>query len=250
MSSKEVSLNERVQTSYKQLFQAATNLNIASEELSSGIAVLESALGKLNLGVSAWATITAGGEPPQWWSRDIGFTQIGDQWVVALRSSSGDQRDADGEYDSTTVWRFNLAPRWMQNEAVTKIPELFDKLTAQAVEMRNKLKSRAERTLQLAAIVEDVAKIEDDWRAKLVSAMKTMGRFPEAKLLAEDEADVVLANSELRIKVPKRSAHLISPEDVQNVVKHLGYPDLRCKLVIVPDRKSTADQHAKGGNKQ
>ena len=55
----------------------------------------------------------------------------------------------------------------MQNDAVAKIPDLIDKLTEQARETRDKLKSRAEQAVQLAALVEEVSMDESDWLTKL-----------------------------------------------------------------------------------
>jgi hypothetical protein len=248
MATKEASLAERVQSSYKQLVLAATNLNIASDELSTAISVLERALDKLNLGVSAWATITGGEEESVWWSRDIGYTQIVNQWVIAVRSCSGDYQCPDG--DSETVWRFSLAPRWMQNEAVAKIPDLFDKLTAQARDTRNKLKNRAEQASQLAAIVEEVSKNEDDWFTKLRSAVSDVGLPSWVKALANADAEVFLVNNELKIKVPKRCQPNLTLEEIRGALKHLGHPDLRFKVIFVPDRKNTAEQSGNTGKAQ
>jgi hypothetical protein len=249
MAAKEASLTERVQVSYKQLSLAATNLNIASDELSRAISVLETALQKLNLGVSAWTKITSGehDESGYWWSRDIGYTQISAEWVIALRSSSGDYHHDD---DSETVWPFSKAPRWMQDEAVAKIPDLIDKLTAQAEETRKKLRSRAEQTFQLAAVIDEVNKIEEDWRGKLQSAMGEAGMASSAEALAQPEVEVELVKNELKIKVPKRCQRNLGPEEIRSALEHLGHPDLRFKVVYVLDRKNTAEQSANTGKKQ
>ena len=119
MASKEAPLIERAQASYTQLSHAATNLNTASDQLDKAISVLETAIQKLNLGVSGWAQISGGSHDSDWWSRDIGYTQIKNEWRLALRKTSGDYTDP--ESDSETVWPFTDAPRWMRVEAVGKI---------------------------------------------------------------------------------------------------------------------------------
>jgi len=111
---------------------------------------------------------------------------LNDNWVIALRSSSGHEFEDD---ISETLWRFRLAPRGMQNEAVAKIPGLIDILTEQTRETRDKLKSRAEQAIQLAALVEEVSMGESDWLTKLQAGMFEFGlrmrqkvsRSPKAK---------------------------------------------------------------------
>jgi len=237
MGSKEASLTERVQTSYKQLFLAATNLNVASDELSRAISSLETAIRKLNLGVSAWTRITGGSndESGYWWSRDIGYTQIGYDWGIALRSSSGN--DQHGDDDNENIWPFVKAPRWMQDEAASKIPDLLDKLTAQAEETRKKLKSRAAQTLQLAAVIDEVSTIEENWHGKLQSAMSAVGLEPSAEALSQPDVQVILLDNELRIKAPKRCQPNLGSEEIRSALDHLGHPDLRFKITFVSDQK-------------
>ena len=57
----------RVQTpSLQKLAHAAIGLNSASDELGKAIAIVDAALKKLNLGISAWATLSrADGKRPR-----------------------------------------------------------------------------------------------------------------------------------------------------------------------------------------
>lgn len=238
MAAKEATLTERVHTSYKQLTSAATNLNIASDELSRAVSALETALQKLNLGISAWTEITNGGDDDtSWWSRDIGYTELKHSWRIALRSCSGNYSYPD--HDSETVWHFSQAPRWMQDEAVSKIPDLIDKLTTRAAETTKKLKNRAEQAFQLTAVIEEVAKSEEDWRSKLQTSMREVGLMSTANILTEPEVDVALVNNELKIKVPKRYQGSVKAEDIRCALENLGHPDLRFRVAFVPDRKNT-----------
>src|SRR5437867_2390533 len=87
---------ERVQTSYKQLSAAAANLNSVSDELNKVVGVVDTGLKKLNLGISAWVEVSGndriGPDGCEWWSRDIGYTKVGDKWGIALRTAEGDHR--------------------------------------------------------------------------------------------------------------------------------------------------------------
>lgn len=181
-----------------------------------------------------------------WWSRDIGYTQIGDKWWICLRRRTGDLTDDD--LDSETVWRFSRAPSWMQNEAIAKIPDLLDTLTQQAQETRKKLKNRAEQAFQLTAIIEEVNKNEDDWLSKLQSALSNVGLLLSAEALAQPEVEVMLVNNnELKIKAPRRCKLHVAPEQVKRALTHLGYPDLRFSIALIPDRKNEAEQSANEG---
>jgi len=233
MAIKEATLVERVELSYTQLFSAATSLNIASDELGKAISVLEAALRNLGLGLSAWTRITGGNhdESGTWWHRDIGYTQFNAEWMIALRSVSGD-RSFPNE-DSENLWRFGEAPRWMQIEAVAKVPDLIEKLTEQAEETRTKLKNRTAQTLQLAAVIEEVNKREQDWRGRLNSAMMEVGLAFSADAIAHPDTEVALIKNELKIKAPFEFQLELGSEEIKMALKQLGHPDLPFKVVFV-----------------
>src|SRR6266852_2109512 len=87
----QVTPTKRVQDSYKQLSLAAVSLNNASDELGRAISALDAALKKLNLGVSAWVTLSSndGVQTGQdwWWKREFGYTKVRDKWGIALRTT-------------------------------------------------------------------------------------------------------------------------------------------------------------------
>jgi hypothetical protein len=147
---------ERVQASYKQLSLAATSLNAASDQLGEAISVLDAALKKLNLGISAWVRLSGDqDEYYDWWSREIGYTKIGDAWGIALKDASGNL--GNPERDSEEKWLFNDAPRWMRIEAVGKIPDLLEALLKQAEDTTKKIKARTEQVIELAVAMSKVA---------------------------------------------------------------------------------------------
>ncbi len=146
---------ERVQASYKQLSLTAATLNSASDDLGAAMSVLDAALKKLNLGISAWVAVSGNSdEDGSWWSREIGYTRIGDKWGIALKTASGDYNWPDR--DSVEKWLFDDAPRWMRIEAVGKIPDLLEALIRQAEDTTKKIKHKTADVLELAAAMSKV----------------------------------------------------------------------------------------------
>jgi methyl-accepting chemotaxis protein len=148
---------ERVQSSYKQLCVAAKNLNAASDELGKLISLFDAALQKFNLGVSAWVEVSGSRDDStgDWWSRDLGYTRVGNKWGIALRKASGNL-DSPIE-ESEEVWLFNEAPRWMRAEAVGKIPDLLEALVKRAGDTTKKIKERTTQVQELAAAMSKAA---------------------------------------------------------------------------------------------
>jgi len=151
-----ISAPEKVQASFRQLSASAAVLNTVSDQLRESISELENALGNLNLGVSAWVTISSDHDDTgrYHWSRDLGYTQISKQWGIALRKTSGDE--SYPEDDSQEIWRFNDAPRWMRVEGVGKIPELLDALNKQAEDTAKKIKNKNAEAKALAAAIKQL----------------------------------------------------------------------------------------------
>jgi hypothetical protein len=152
--------SERAQSSYKQLSVAAKNLNTASDELGKAVSVLDSALQILNLGVSAWVRISGGRNDDtfDWWSRDLGYTKVGNKWGLALKEVNGNM--IPPEEESAEVWLFNEAPRWMRAEAVGKIPDLLEALVKQAEDTTKKIKEKTTQVHELAAAMSKVAEAQ------------------------------------------------------------------------------------------
>jgi len=141
---------ERVQAAYKQLSLTATTLNSASDDLGAATSVLDAALQRLNLGITAWVTLSGNNEPDgEWWSREIGYTRVADKWGIALKTASGNYGCSD--HDSVEKWLFNDAPRWMRIEAVGKIPDLLEALIRQAEDTTKKIQDKTADVLELAA---------------------------------------------------------------------------------------------------
>jgi hypothetical protein len=148
---------ERVKTSYKQLSAAAINLNSSSDELSEAIAVWDAALKKLNLGLSAWVTLSGSDNDANgnWWSRDVGYARVGNKWGIALRTQDGN--DYSDEAPDVDEWLFNDAPRWMRIEAVGKLPDLLEALLKQAEDTTKKIRAKKAEADELGEAITKIA---------------------------------------------------------------------------------------------
>jgi hypothetical protein len=163
MPKDKVPAEERIASSFKQLAVSSKNLKDASKELGEIICILEASLGQLNIGVSAWQKVAVHeSRDGSYWTRDVGYTQVGTSWAIALRRTSGnefsDQHDEE-------VWRFNDAPYWMRIEGVSKIPELFETLIARVDESTSKIKAKTNEAIMLAAALDLPVSVLDSEQA-------------------------------------------------------------------------------------
>lgn len=127
------SLSKRVQSSYQRLSAVASDLNAASDDFGRVILSLEEALRKLNLGIASWYEYAEQqNDNGSFWSRYIGYTKIGTKWGIALRRTSGHEGSEDGTDD---------------------IPEMIDKLIADAEKAVEKIKRKTAEAQQLAYTV-------------------------------------------------------------------------------------------------
>ncbi|SRR5260221_8451211 len=152
--------SERITSAVKQLAVSSAGVKSAADELCANIAPFEAALAKFDLGVSAWHQIAGHQDSDDgvWWSRDIGYVNIGRRWCIALRKANG-VRYAD-VYEEE-VWSFSEAPRWMQIEAVAKIPDLFEVLLKRTEETIKNLKAKSVQAIELTdALNAALAEIE------------------------------------------------------------------------------------------
>jgi prefoldin subunit 5 len=147
---------EKIASFYKELATASTDLNSAADELTKTVSTVEEALRRLNLGVSAWHTV-AGGHPDDegyYWARQIGYSEVGDDWCIALRKTWGNYNFDDFNEET---WAFAKAPKWMRIESVGRLPDLIEDLLKRTVETTGKLKTKTEEAKELAAAINAVA---------------------------------------------------------------------------------------------
>ena len=152
--------SERIGSSYKQIKAATPELHAAAHELFREIKKVNKTLEPLSIGITVWHTIASGeDENGNYWSRSIGYNNIGQEWGIALRQASG-----NNNYDShdESVWEFSKAPRWMVIESVAKLPDLFETIIERVKETTAKLKARAQQARELVAAIQAAAAEPDE----------------------------------------------------------------------------------------
>src|SRR5260221_12781416 len=109
MTTKTDSLNHRISSSYKQLTQAAGELNAVSDELGKFVGALDTALRRLNLGIATWLRLDGREDGlGNYIKRDLGYAKVGGKWGIALRVVAGNHNTPD--VSTVEEWLFNKAP--------------------------------------------------------------------------------------------------------------------------------------------
>jgi hypothetical protein len=138
-------LPQRVKASYSNLSTAAKDLNAVSDELGSLVGQIDTALKKLNLGVTEWVKIAERGADPansDFWeeSDHVGYAKKNGKWGICLRTVGEDiQNPADS---SDEQWLFSDAPRSLRLLAIDKIPDLLEALAEKSVQTKNDIEAK------------------------------------------------------------------------------------------------------------
>jgi hypothetical protein len=142
--------SERATAAFRKLATSTQELNESNSEWSTHIESINIALRKLGLRVSAWHEIAGGADDEEYsfWSREIGWTKIDDDWCLAIRKSAGDVRMPDEAHEET--WRFQDAPHYMRIDAGSKIADLLEALVKRTEETTAKVAKRKIETAELA----------------------------------------------------------------------------------------------------
>jgi len=153
MSSDSSPLSERASVFYSQLSSVANELNAVSDELGKSVAQIDDALKKLNLGITVWVVIQSweGREryENEFWSEELGYAKLNGKWGVSLKRVEGNYNDPDGS--DVESWSFSDAPRALRLSAIEKIPELLEKLVAQANVATQKIQDKLADAQAVAA---------------------------------------------------------------------------------------------------
>ncbi len=150
----------RAQTSYQKLAAAASNLNTASDQLGKVVVDLDSALKRLNLGITSWVFFSGWQDDPDWASDYIGYAKIGGKWGIAIRSLSSDFSSPDG-CRTDGEWLFNDAPRDLRLMAIDKIPDLLEKLVEKVGEFTSNLNTKLKQSQELSTAISALARGTD-----------------------------------------------------------------------------------------
>lgn len=156
MSADNTLLFQRVQESFRKLSVVSTYLNAVSDKLGASASGLDASLKRLNLGISSWVAFSEwqSEDHLQYKSDDVGYTKAGGKWGLAIRSVSGNEAHGNTNED---LWPFNEAPRGLRIRAVAKIPDLLDKLVADATNAAEETAKKAETIDALTLAINAVA---------------------------------------------------------------------------------------------
>jgi hypothetical protein len=274
MAIEQASLPERVASSFSLLRSAAKDLNSISGELSKSIAEIDSALKRLNLGVTVWVPIRKGDElpdRPSYWSEDIGYAKVRSNWGICLRTVDGDYQNPDQE--ETERWLFNDAPRILRISAIEKIPELLEKLSSEAVKTTQAISAKLAEAQAVASAVKDAASQTstfptiaprpstsravvlpipsiDTMRTAICSALVAAGHSSASVLLTA--AKWTLNGGVLRIavagagkKVLALTVNQATEKIIRNELQKLGGPD---RFLVTPDETITPSTSSETGS--
>jgi hypothetical protein len=154
---------DRITPPFAELTVTAKEVKAAAAELNQALQMVEDALEELDMGVSAWHKVAGGSDENGWyWSREIGYTQIGSKWCIALKKSEGNHDI--GEYEEE-VLPFKKAPKWMCTESVGQIPGLLESLQERAKETVKKLKARAAEVREFGTAIHGLLKGDSSSKA-------------------------------------------------------------------------------------
>ena len=148
---------EKVQLHFEALSSIASSLNAASDELTKVVGILDEALKKLNVGLTAWVTFRSRfdeDEPSAYDDDQIGYCKVKGSWGIALRHIWGSE--VFDAHKGEGPWLFNDAPRELRLHGVDKIPELIAALGTEAF---NTAKRVQEKTQQVREIANVIAKV-------------------------------------------------------------------------------------------
>ena len=132
---------ERVKASYKSLTAVASTLNSASDRLAKSVAELDAFLKQIALGVSSFVTFRSAPypDPLQFDIDELGYAKNSGKWGLTIRTRSGHEAF---DVEHSEQWPFNEAPRLLRVRAAKAIPELLEKLVADADEMSKEVEQR------------------------------------------------------------------------------------------------------------
>jgi hypothetical protein len=237
MSNEDTPLLERVASYYSQLSTVAADLNAVSDELGKSIAEIDTALKKLNLGITTWVTIS-GDEGDHllddytFWSHDLGYAKVAGKWGISLRTVTGDQHCPFPE--EIEEWLFNDAPRSLRLEAIDKIPELLENLSKDAAKTTKDIRARIGETQAVVETIKAVA--SSPIRKAVCAALVEAGHVSAAQLLGA--GSWTLDGASLRIEVAgmgKKNLALIVDAAAEKIIRlELQRQGAPTRFLVVP----------------
>lgn len=148
--------SERISSAFSKLTESAKNINEVSARLHKQIAALENCLARINVGVACWVVIAKGGGQYDNWSRHVGYARIDGKWCIAISTEESLEWTEPGS-EKVEEWPFAEAPRYLQPQAVEKLPELIEALVAATDAAAKRLEEKVAPAEELVQAVEPLA---------------------------------------------------------------------------------------------
>lgn len=146
----------KIQTHFQALSSLAPTLNAASDELTQVVTILDEALKKLNVGLTAWVSFRSRSvEEEQYDDDQIGYGKVDGRWGIALRRVWGDY--ITEHFGSDGPWLFNDAPRELRLLGVDKLPEVIEALGKEASDTTKKVREKTKQARELATAIQQIA---------------------------------------------------------------------------------------------
>lgn len=144
---------QNIHDNFTILSAIASELNVASDELTKQISILDEALKKLNIGLTVWVTFCdhSPADRDEYDLEQIGYTKVQGRWGISLRHIWGMLGDADGGEDGP--WLFNDAPRDMRIRCVERIPDVMAELSKEALTATKRIQGKTKEVRDLAAAI-------------------------------------------------------------------------------------------------
>jgi len=143
---------EKPVVSFRDLSEAAAELNKATDELKQTIDNLDVSLHRLSIGLSVWVEVSSWGEGdgPRYEVDQLGWSKVNGEWGISLRRIIGYEDSPEPE-EVRDVWAFNDAPREMRLLAVGKLPQLLEELGGAAIKTAMNVKQKLAEARALTA---------------------------------------------------------------------------------------------------
>lgn len=148
----EVAMTGNASKSLQKLTSVSKSLNDITDQLNAELSLIESSLKKMNLGVYGWVQIGITNElVPEMGGvvhniEEIGYGRYQGKWALLFDSYC---QEIGPDPDTVTLLRD--APRESRIKAVSRIPELLDKLAEEASKLADKAVESAAQAKEIAS---------------------------------------------------------------------------------------------------
>jgi hypothetical protein len=156
-----INIPEVVSSFFSELRTVAADLNAVSDELGKSIAEIDAVLKNLNLGITVWTKMRAGGGDPSegdfsYWREEIGYAKYSGRWGICLRETYGDQ---SSDLAEISTWLFSDAPRALRLTAIDHIVSLLQKLSEEGAATTQRIKDKLADAQEVAAALTQASQV-------------------------------------------------------------------------------------------